>query len=217
MENDKHMLVLGGTQMVGRDFVELCMENNIYPDLANRGLTNKNLFPYLNWIKLDREDIHKCQLLRNKYYDTIIDFSCYNINHFLNIIQTVSFHRYIFISTLAVFGGFEINDPLYSYGQNKKEIENLIISTNIKNVLIFRPCVLYGSNDYTNRFYEENNIIYWKHNNQRVYPDHFHSHVRNFSKCLLENINFDTSIRSITFYHDTIETVKNARSSSYIR
>lgn len=208
MKTNNTILILGGTQMLGRDFVELCIDNNIYPDLANRGLTNKNLFPYLKWIPINREDIYQCQSLRDKHYDTVVDFSCYNINHFLNIINTLSFNRYIFISTLAVFGGFEISDPLYTYGQNKKEVEDWIISTNIKNVLIFRPCVLYGRNDYTNRFYEENNIVYWKHNNQRVYPDHFHSPVRNFSKCLLENINFDISIKSITFYHDTVEIVK---------
>jgi hypothetical protein len=31
---DKKILVIGGTQMIGRDFVEFCIENGIYPTLA---------------------------------------------------------------------------------------------------------------------------------------------------------------------------------------
>lgn len=186
--------------MIGRDFVELCIENNIYPTLANRGLTNNNLFLDLEKIIIDRNDKFKCSNLENKYFDIVIDFSCYNINQFLNIYDNIKYDKYIIISTLCVFDNFVLSNIqhwLYDYCKNKKLLEEYITIHNINNVTIVRPCVLYGKNDYTDRFYEKNNDIYWKHSNELVKEDLYHIHVRKFSENLLAYIlsnNFNKAI-----------------------
>lgn len=177
--------------MIGRDFVELCIENNIYPTLANRGLTNNNLFCNLNKIIIDRDNINKCLDLKNKYFDLVIDFSCYNTNQLLNVYSNIQYNIYIIISTLCVFDNFVLSREkhwLHDYCKNKKFLEEYITNHNINNVTIVRPCVLYGKNDYTNRFYEKNNNIYWKHSNELVKEDVYHIPVRKFSENLLAYI-----------------------------
>jgi len=85
--NDKKILILGGTQMVGRDFVELCLENDVQPTLANRGITNKNIFTNLKTIYIDRKNKDSCTILKQEdTYDIVIDFSCYYTNDLINII-----------------------------------------------------------------------------------------------------------------------------------
>jgi len=185
------ILIIGGTQMIGRDFVELCIENNIYPTLANRGVTNTNLFLDLKKIFIDRNDKFKCFNLKNKYFDIVIDFSCYNVNQFLNIYDNIKYNKYIIISTLCVFSDSVLNDEshwLHNYCKNKQLLETYIINTKINNICIVRPCVLYGKNDYTNRFYEKNNSIYWKNSDTIVIPDKYHMPVRKFSLYLLQYI-----------------------------
>ena len=62
--NSKQILVLGGTQMLGRDFVEtLCLNNSPFTiTLANRGITNPELFHDLKKIKIDRDEIKSYEI-----------------------------------------------------------------------------------------------------------------------------------------------------------
>lgn len=177
--------------MIGRDFVDVCIDNGIYPTIANRNITNKNLFDKLNHIIIDRNDINKCKNLNNTSFNIVIDFSCYNINQFLNTYNNINCSQYILISTLCSFDNSVLNDNshwLHEYCKNKKIIEDYIIHNNITNISIVRPCVIYGKYDYTNRFYEKNNQIYWRHNNTLVKENRFYIPVRKFSNYLLEYI-----------------------------
>ena len=189
---DKKILVIGGTQMIGRDFVEFCIENGIYPTLANRGLTNKHLFANLNKIIIDRSIENKCINLKNNIkYDLVVDFSCYNITQFINVHSNITYNNYILISTLCTFDQNVLNDSshwLYDYCKNKKLLEEHIANNNIENISIVRPCVLYGKHDYTNRFYEKNNEIYWKETGKAVEKNKYYMSVRELSKYLLEYI-----------------------------
>jgi dTDP-4-dehydrorhamnose reductase len=191
MINNEKILILGGTQMIGRDFVDACIDKNIYPIIANRNITNKNLFDKLNHISIDRNDINKCKNLNNTYFNIVIDFSCYNINQFLNTYTNINCSHYIFISTLCSFDNRVLNDSshwLHGYCKNKKTVEDHIIQNNITDISIVRPCVIYGKYDYTNRFYEKNNQIYWKHNNILVKENKYYIPVRKFSHYLLEYV-----------------------------
>lgn len=190
--NDLKILIIGGTQMVGRDFVELCLEKNIYPVLANRGLTNKNLFSNLTNLKIDRNNKDECLVLKDLIFDLIIDFSCYNPKQLTNILQqNLLYKKYIVLSTLCVYDNNALNNKehwLHNYCLGKKYLEDYIKEKNLSNFLIVRPCVLYGKYDYTNRFYESDNKIYWKHNNSIVEESKYYIPIRKFSNLLYNYI-----------------------------
>lgn len=204
--NNLKILIIGGTQMIGRDFVELCLENNIEPVLANRGITNKDLFPQLQYIQIDRNFKEKCQSLKNLEFDLVIDFSCYNINQLTNIVDYIKYKKYVILSTLCVYDNevlIKKEHWLHNYCLNKKYLEDYIRNKNLSNFLIVRPCVLYGKHDYTNRFYEKNNIIYWKHNNEIIKESQYYIPVRKFSNYLYDFISnkwFDQKSINIDSY-----------------
>jgi hypothetical protein len=78
----------------------------------------------------------------------------------------------------------------------------------MKNISIVRPCVLYGRHDYTDRFYEKNNIIYWKHSNEIVKEDLYHIPVRKFSKYLLEYISSNKQDKTVHIDGEGIHYIK---------
>ena len=83
--NQSNILVLGGTQMLGRDFVETLSNSEEHKIiLANRGITNPSLFNEIDHITIDRNDKSLCSGLSSQPYDYFIDFSCYNLNQFNN-------------------------------------------------------------------------------------------------------------------------------------
>jgi dTDP-4-dehydrorhamnose reductase len=188
----KKTLILGGTQMVGRDFVELLFDNIDYKlSIANRGITNKDLFAHLEHINIDRNHLDSCKELSGRFFDIVIDFSCYNINQLNNILKFISYDYYILISTQSVLDTHAIQTKthwLHQYAKDKKELEQYTIDNNLKNTTIIRPCALYGKHDYTNRFYEHNNKFYSKQSGNEVVSDKYNINVREFSQYLLEHI-----------------------------
>jgi len=196
------ILILGGTQMIGKNFV--INLTNKYPNykvtLANRNLTNKNLFPNLKTIVIDRNNMENCQDLEKYIYDIVVDFSCYSVEQFENTYKYLNYNKYIYISTMSVYESNIIKNPnldeeYHNYCINKYLIERYIITNNIKNCLRVRPCAIYGDDDYTNRFYKLNGEFYWKHNNQKVGIGTMS--VESFSELLLTHINQYVEIGSI--------------------
>lgn len=171
----KTILILGGTQMLGRDLVEKLRDNIDYDiTLANRGITNANIFPELKRIKIDRNSAETCLNLSNNIYDYVFDFSCYNLRQFEYAASAVSCNNYIYISTLGVF---DVSHDNYSndntpharylnYCIDKKNIETYIARTEFPyRIFTVRPCVIYGENDYTQRFDQRDGQYYWKNTN----------------------------------------------------
>lgn len=192
-----NILVLGGTQLLGRSFVEHTITNKDNITLANRGLTNSNLFPETNKLRIDRNNEISCQKLSQNTYTHIIDFSCYTLTQFLNTWKYLNFKQYVYISTMSVFDyktmrQKDTQNPYYWYCINKKEIEDYIVK-NLTNVLIIRPVAIYGDNDYTNRFYKQNNQYYLKSTNLPVNNKEGYMFVEDFTKRLLECIHIDTT------------------------
>lgn len=199
------ILIVGGTQMVGRDFIELILEQNTnyHLTLANRGKTNKNLFSNIPHINIDRNLSSGCESLAGYFFDIVIDFSCYNINQLVNVLKHVSYNYYVLISTQSVLDKVSLGDPnnwLYEYANNKKQLENYIVVNKSKNFNIVRPCALYGKNDYTNRFYEKDHQFYWTANNQLVTKNKGTIPVRDFSNRLLEYLS-SYNLSGINFIH----------------
>jgi nucleoside-diphosphate-sugar epimerase len=163
-----NILILGGSKFVGKNFVDYMSLNSDYNlILANRGITKTPD------IVINRDNKKDCSNLKNKEYDFVVDFSCYDLNQFKNTYQSLKFNRYIFISTSAVEGiPFQnVSPDMYEmarYAYNKKECEDFILS-NIKSYSIIRPCYIVGKDDYTNRFYKKDNKYYWNNGLELTY------------------------------------------------
>ncbi len=179
----ERILILGGTNFIGRNLVELLINEDKYTiTLFNRGLTNLDLFKSVETIIGDRnnyEDLKKLDL----DWDYIIDLSCYfpkNIKPLLDL-KFSNLKKYIFISTCSVYDNNdtqgELIDEKYrtleyspeletstneTYGNRKAECERLLLNSNI-NYTILRPSLVYGKYDNTDRFY------YWLYNIQKQY------------------------------------------------
>lgn len=176
----KKILVLGGTQMLGRSFVQAILnssDNYCYDlTLANRNITNPNIFHGINKIYVDRHNKLLCSNLSKSSWDIVVDFSCYNIEEFRNTYGFISCDKYIFISSIATLypeltDSDNYNDPMVKYAKDKLSVEKYIESLNDGKITIYRPCTIYGANDYTGRFYEKNNKFYLTSNNYCVSDD----------------------------------------------
>lgn len=151
--------------MIGRKLAEKLSEN-CEVHIANRNISNPNLFRALNLIIIDRNNAESCEVLKNYSYDVVIDTSCYNLQQFKNTFYFLNFKEYIFISSSAVEGiSFENQSrnmalEMFNYAFDKKECEDFI-KININNYTIYRPCYVVGQYDYTNRFYKKDNQYYF--------------------------------------------------------
>ena len=191
----KKILVLGGTQMLGRDFVEHCLnDKDINITVANRLITNPNLFKNrCSQIKINRADSKLCENLSGAKYDVVVDFSCYNVDHFLNTMKHLRYDQYLLISTISARDNVILknkNSPLHQYAIDKKSVEDYIYSnyTLRKSITIVRPCAVYGKYDYTGRFVEIGNQFYHSNTNQKVVNNGYYISVKDLTNKLIETI-----------------------------
>ncbi|NNC85957.1 MAG: NAD-dependent epimerase/dehydratase family protein [Bacteroidia bacterium] len=168
------ILILGGTQFIGRNLVNVLQSISSYDlTLFNRQQTASNLFPKLNKIKGDREtdDIRQ---IEQQAWDYVIDLSCYYPAALQKTLSSLKIQpkKYIFISTCSVYNNennkTELRDESAellpctieqatnressSYGNRKAECERILIKSGL-NYTIFRPALVYGAYDKTDRFY----------------------------------------------------------------
>jgi hypothetical protein len=173
----KRILVIGGTQMFGRAFVEQLLNKDwhYHITLANRGITNPNLFSTLEHIEIDRSNHEGCKKLNNNIeYDVVVDFSCYNVDNLKAVIENIKYKKYIFISTISAQANFlESCGKDYRYRQyalDKRATEEYIVKNHLP-MMIYRAVALYGENDYTDRFEKKNDKFYWKNSDNCVSDD----------------------------------------------
>jgi 2'-hydroxyisoflavone reductase len=184
------ILILGGTNFIGRNLVDsLILSDDFDITLFNRGKSNSDLYPTINKIQGDR-DTSDINLIFKEKWDFIIDLSCFfpdSLSHIVSHLDK-SVKRYIFISTCSVYdndldksilrnensptlncNAYERTDTSVStYGKRKAECERILIQSNLR-YSIFRPALVYGQYDSTDRFY------YWlyqiKKGNQLLIPN----------------------------------------------
>lgn len=160
-----HVLILGGTNFIGRNLIEKLRTIPQYDiTLFNRQQTAPALFPEIKTIKGDRATNDISQLA-NQYWDCIIDLSCYYPAHLTNLLTTLEgkFGRYIFISSISVYDLTHdtiitentptLPDNNEDYGNRKAACERILLNHNEIDKIILRPSVVYGKYDHTDRFY----------------------------------------------------------------
>lgn len=190
---NKKVLILGGTMFVGRILVEKLRGLPQYDvTLFNRGKSNTGLFADVKQLHGNRET-DDIQQVYNQHWDCVIDFSGYYPVTFEKLLGNLKGNvgRYIFISTISVFGleKFEgravtETDEILgctdaqktsklpdAYGEKKAEMERILLQQTWLDKIILRPSFIYGRYDWTERLY------YWlyraKFNNQILIPDDF--------------------------------------------
>ncbi|HEY1869629.1 MAG TPA: NAD-dependent epimerase/dehydratase family protein [Chitinophagaceae bacterium] len=170
------ILVLGGTNFIGRNLVEeLLVKGNFDITLFNRQQTNAELFSKINNIKGDRESDDIIQLSKRSW-DCVIDLSCYYSENFEALLHLLEGHikKYIFISSTSAYrlsedslnniitedfetlpyGELEkANGTMETYGNRKAECERILLKTKWLDKIILRPSIVYGKYDSTDRLY----------------------------------------------------------------
>jgi 2'-hydroxyisoflavone reductase len=208
------ILILGGTQFIGRTLVEQLQKLNNYDiTLFNRQQTQADLFPEVKKMKGDRETNDISQI-ENEKWDYVIDVSCYYPDSLVHVLDSIkgSLKKYILVSTCSVYDDDNDQTPMRvetakvlsctneqrtdrtdaSYGNRKAECERILVNSNQKYT-IFRPSLVYGPYDHTDRLY------YWLYQVQT-------------SKTLLLP-DFGEKLFSITYVHDLVHAIINALES----
>jgi 2'-hydroxyisoflavone reductase len=186
----KKILILGGTGFVGRILTENLIKQNIFPVLFNRGKRSPGIFPELRHITGDRMNKEEIKQIAGENWDVVIDFSCMfpvNLDEITDMLKG-NVGRYIFISTASVY---PMDDPTFwakpvkedaetlpctpeekidpevmpTYGQKKAECERILLGKEWLDAVIFRPGLIYGRYDYTDRFYY---WLYRVYNNSKI-------------------------------------------------
>lgn len=181
------ILILGGTKFLGRHLVDAALARRHEVTLFNRGKTNPDLFPNAETVFGDRE--HDIEKLSGREWDAVIDVAGYLPRIVRLSAQALegSAGRYVFISSISVYAGFQklgINesDPVgkledesveeitgETYGPLKALCEKTVQDTYGDRALVIRPGLIVGPHDPTDRF------TYWpmrvKRGGDMVAPD----------------------------------------------
>ncbi|MEZ6002604.1 MAG: NAD-dependent epimerase/dehydratase family protein [Planctomycetota bacterium] len=163
------ILVIGGTQFVGRHFVEAARAAGHQVTLFHRGKTGKGLFPGLEEVFGDRERNLGCL---GRRFDWVVD-TCGYVPRVVRIATEAlakRTERFLFISTVSVYGDFSIpgldesaavatiDDPETetvdgrTYGALKALCEDVVLEAFGDRALIPRPGIIAGPFDPTDRF-----------------------------------------------------------------
>ena len=168
------LLILGGTQFLGRAAVEAALERGHDVTLFNRGQTNPELFPEVERLVGDRA----VDPLPSGAWDAVLDTS----GQLPDVVRASaealreSVQRYLFVSSVSAYASFrepptessrraELGDmpsdemlPGYeNYGALKALCEDVVTEVYGERALIVRPGLIVGPHDPTGRF------TYWPH------------------------------------------------------
>lgn len=163
------LLVLGGTQFVGRAFVEAALAAGHEVTLFHRGRTNPDLFAEAEHVLGDRDG--GLEPLAGRAWDACVDVCGYvpRIVRQSTELLRDAVGRYAFVSTISVYAslatGPSEGDPLArledpaveeitgeTYGGLKALCEQAVTDTFHERALLVRPGFVVGAHDPTGRF-----------------------------------------------------------------
>ena len=169
------LLVLGGTQFVGRHMVDAALARGDEVTIFHRGKTNPRLFSEAEHVLGDRE--HDLDRLRGRTWDAVIDTCAYvpRVARISAEILEGSLERYAFISSVSVYPDettpgqdesspvSEMDDPTIeevtdtTYGPLKVLCEREVERVYGDRSVVVRPTYVVGPFDHSDRF------TYWLH------------------------------------------------------
>lgn len=175
------VLILGGTQFIGKHVTHAFLQAGHQITHANRGKTAPDGLPGVPQIKFDRsqEDSEALIPLRQDW-DIVVDLSAYFPRQVEYVINNLRDHigRYVFCSTISVYkeslGSLNprrssvwmsensdllectkeqaSNSEMTTYGNRKAGCEQVLRNSTLPEYSIIRPSIVYGSHDHTDRF-----------------------------------------------------------------
>lgn len=184
------VLVLGGTQFIGRAAVERLLAHGHDVTLLNRGQTAPALFPGVPRIVADRAALTR-ETFGDEAWDVVVDM----VPMFPRDVATTfaalagKMRRYVMCSTGSVYADLHpypvaehapihdctpeqaVDESLATYGPRKAECERraqVLCAERGVELFIARPVVVYGPHDYTDRMH------FWLESVKRgrvVFPD----------------------------------------------
>jgi len=148
------LLILGGTQFVGRAVVDAALARGHELTLFHRGRTNPELFPGVEHVHGDREG--DLSPLAGRSWDAVVDTSGYEPQVVRASAETLRGMHYVFVSTIAVYSDLtvgpdedsRVHDGGDGYGELKAACEHELPA----DALIVRPGLIVGPHDPTYRF-----------------------------------------------------------------
>ena len=165
-----HLLILGGTNFVGRHLVERAIADGHEVTLFNRGRTNPGIFEGVEEIHGDRDG--GLDALSRRTFDRVVDLSGYVpriVRESAELLQEATDH-YTFISSVSVYAdftttGIDEDSPIATtpdaaveditsdtYGPLKALCEDVVQSVYKERCTIVRPGIVAGPFDDTDRF-----------------------------------------------------------------
>jgi 2'-hydroxyisoflavone reductase len=163
------LLILGGTQFLGRHLVDAALARDHEVVLFTRGKTNPQLYPELQKLRGDRDG--DLSALDNQTFDAVIDTSGYipRVVRASAEILRDSVQLYVFVSSVSVYSdlsesGVDELAPVMqledetsedvdrNYGALKARCEETIRDVFPDRALVVRPGLIVGPHDPTNRF-----------------------------------------------------------------
>jgi 2'-hydroxyisoflavone reductase len=168
------LLVLGGTEFLGRALVESALERGHEVTLFNRGRTNPELFPEAEKVRGDRA----VDPIPSGRWDVVVDTSGYLPAVVRRSAEALrdSVERYVFVSSISAYADLstgpteesplaelgempsdEMLPDYANYGALKALCEDVVTEVFGDRALIVRPGLIVGPHDPTGRF------TYWPH------------------------------------------------------
>jgi len=167
------LLVLDGTQFVGRALVEAALAAGDQVTLFHRGVTNAALFPGCEHLLGDRDG--DLEALRGGAWDACVDVSGYLPRVVRSSAELLrdAVGRYVFVSTISVFADLAVprdesgpvqvaadpasEDVMADYGALKALCEDVVREVLGERSTIVRPGFVAGPHDHTGR------LTWWVH------------------------------------------------------
>jgi len=148
------LLVLGGTQFVGRAIAEAALARGHELTLFHRGRTNPGLFPEAEHLLGDRE--RDLSPLSGRSWDAVVDVNGYDPRVVRAAVDAIDAGHWVFVSTISVYSDFShpndedsaVDESGEGYGGLKVACERALP----EDALVVRPCIVAGPHDPTYRF-----------------------------------------------------------------
>jgi nucleoside-diphosphate-sugar epimerase len=166
-----NVLVIGGTRFMGIHLIKRLLSEHHNVTIATRGQTEDNFGNKVTRIIFDRTNKNSIeQKLSGLSFDVVFDSLVYCSNDIKILLDNISFNRYLFISSTAIYNKHldikekDFNPSIskmiwcnrsdFSYAENKRQAERAIAQAySNKNILAVRFPFVVGEDDYTNRLY----------------------------------------------------------------